>query len=116
LEGIDSIPVYGYEVIYHFDPVHIPYPLQMVSESGKKPEGRSFHHGRFIQNLRAAARRTPNVTVIESKVEDVVKSDYSGEIVGVTGITNGKGDCVGLHFLLDESLFLTDASFSAPSL
>ena len=58
LEGIDAIRVQGYEVIYYGQPVHIPYPLPEGATSGKRPEGRSFHHGRFIQKLREAAGRT----------------------------------------------------------
>lgn len=56
LDGIDAIPTYGYEVIYHGKPVNIPYPK---NRDGSRPEGRSFHHGKFIMKLREAARRTP---------------------------------------------------------
>jgi squalene monooxygenase len=54
LEGIDAVPEYGYQVIYHGEAVHIPY----VS----KDEGRSFHHGRFVNNLRKAAMACPRYT------------------------------------------------------
>jgi squalene monooxygenase len=94
LEGIDAIPVYGYQVIYHFDPVNIPYPEKLKSPRGRKPEGRSFHHGRFIQNLRAAARACPNVTIIESTVTSLVKNEWTGQILGVEAKTRGVKDCV----------------------
>ena len=53
LEGIDAIPEYGYQVIYKNERVLIPY----ISEENECPEGRSFHHGRFINNLRNAVKR-----------------------------------------------------------
>jgi squalene monooxygenase len=86
--------VYGYEVIYQFQPAHIPYPAQALSESGGKPEGRSFHHGRFVQKLRGAAMRSPNVTVVESTAMDVVKNEWTGQILGVECKTNGEKDFV----------------------
>jgi squalene monooxygenase len=57
LEGIDAIPTYGYGVIRGSEHVHIPYRTDPIT--GKMDEGRSFHHGRFIQNLRTAASQTP---------------------------------------------------------
>ena len=81
-------------MIYHSEPVKIPYPAKELSEKGEKPEGRSFHHGRFVQKLREAAIRTPNVTVIESTVTDIVKEDWTGQILGVKGNTSGEQDFV----------------------
>jgi squalene monooxygenase len=86
--------VFGYEVIYQFQPAHIPYPAQALSESGKEPEGRSFHHGRFVQKLRGAAMRSPNVTVVESTAVDVVKNEWTGQILGMECKTNGEKDFV----------------------
>ncbi|KAF1961974.1 squalene monooxygenase [Byssothecium circinans] len=95
LEDIDAIPCYGYRVSYHGEPVSIPYPANLTPDSSPShpPEGRSFHHGRFIQKLRAAARATPNVTIIESKVNDVVKDSYTSQVLGVECTTAGKPDC-----------------------
>jgi squalene monooxygenase len=53
LEGIDAIPEYGYQVMYRDEKVVIPY----IGEDDKARQGRSFHHGRFVMNLRAAVRR-----------------------------------------------------------
>ena len=60
LEGIDSVQVKGYQVIYYGEPVHIPYPENAGTNEDEKPtstraEGRSFHHGRVIQRLRQVA-------------------------------------------------------------
>lgn len=97
LEGIDAIPCYGYQVIYHNEPALIPYAS--VSESKHtsatappRPEGRSFHHGRFIQKLRAAARATPNVTIVETTVTSLVHSTSSPQILGVESVTAGQKD------------------------
>ncbi|KAF2751117.1 squalene monooxygenase [Sporormia fimetaria CBS 119925] len=89
LEDIDAIPCYGYQVTYHGEPVSIPY--SSISPS-QRPEGRSFHHGRFIQKLRAAARSTPNVTIVETTVNSLIKSPYTHEILGVSSTTAGKPD------------------------
>ena len=93
------MPVKGYEVIYHGEAVNIPYPQESgddgrISDPGKRPEGRSFHHGRFIQRLRQAARSTNNVTLIETKVTELVKGGFAGQIIGVESDTQGKKDYV----------------------
>ncbi|KAL8805018.1 MAG: hypothetical protein Q9182_002220 [Xanthomendoza sp. 2 TL-2023] len=112
LEDIDAIRVKGYEVIYYGHAVEIPYPLNaacgdhgagegvdgVMDESKayagvKRPEGRSFHHGRFIQQLRAAAMREENISLIESTVTGTVKTAYTGQVLGVEAETkDGKKD------------------------
>jgi len=57
LDGIDAIPTFGYGVIRGSEHVHIPYLID--PDTGKQYQGKSFHHGRFIQNLRTAAAATP---------------------------------------------------------
>lgn len=101
LDDIDAIRVEGYDVIYYGEEVRIPYPENADgTESGKKtPEGRSFHHGRFIQKLRVAAMRTPNVTVVESTVTDTIKNGWTGQILGVECTTKGQKDYVSLSRL-----------------
>ncbi|KAF2763344.1 squalene monooxygenase Erg1 [Pseudovirgaria hyperparasitica] len=97
LEGIDATVCKGYEVRYYGAPVHIPYTNPGGTEL---PEGRSFHHGRFIQKLREAAMRTPNVTVVETTANDFVKDDYTGQILGVECSTNGEKDYYFGHLTL----------------
>jgi squalene monooxygenase len=72
--------------------VHIPYPSDLVPGDSTRPEGRSFHHGRFISKLRAAALAAPNVTVVESTVTGVVTDSYTGQVLGVEAKTAGKPD------------------------
>ena len=95
LEEIDAVTVKGYEVIYYGQEVEIPYPAEdepTAKEKGRRPEGRSFHHGRFIRRLRETAMLEPNVTVVETDVKETVKSGWTGQIVGVETITKGEKD------------------------
>lgn len=93
LEDIDAIVVKGYEVIYYGEEVEIPYPKEAVGDGeGERPEGRSFHHGRFIRRLREAAMKQSNVTVVETTVTDVVKNGWTGQILGVESSTKGEKD------------------------
>jgi squalene monooxygenase len=47
----------------------------------KEPRGRSFHHGRFVQNLRGKVLAHPLIEVIEGTVTKLLEED--GRIVGV---------------------------------
>lgn len=108
LEEIDAVKVFGYDVIYYGEEVQISYPENAVapdeSAAGekssnqprgtkrKRPEGRSFHHGRFIRRLREKAMKTRNVSVIETTVNELVRSNYTGKVVGVESTTQGEQD------------------------
>lgn len=105
LEGIDSIKVFGYDVIYHGDEVTIAYPENAAStvdaqheeEKRSRPEGRSFHHGRFIQKLRERALQCANVSVIETTATDLVRSGYTGQVLGVECSTKERKDYYFAH-------------------
>jgi squalene monooxygenase len=86
LEGIDSIVVKGYDVIYHGTEVEIPYP-ELVGGNGSRAEGRSFHHGRFIGQLRRTCAAHPNITIVETEVTDTITSSYKPQILGVRSKT-----------------------------
>ena len=92
LENIDSIPVHGYLVTYYGEPVEIPYPQNAGAGDGSRPQGRSFHHGRFVQALRMAAMRHENVTVVESTATELIKNEWTGQILGVEATTKSKKD------------------------
>jgi squalene monooxygenase len=79
LDGIDAIPEYGYQVIYKDERVLIPY----VEEDKGLKEGRSFHHGRFINNLRNAVKKDTRITRVEGTVKSVVKNELTGQVLGV---------------------------------
>ncbi|KAM3084202.1 Squalene epoxidase [Clarireedia jacksonii] len=95
LEDIDSIVVKGYEVHYHGKPVTIPYPqiagaaaeggiADSKNEKRSRPEGRSFHHGRFISQLRKACASQPNITIVETEVTDTITGGaHDPQVLGV---------------------------------
>ena len=89
LEGIDAVVENGYELIYHGEGVTIPYPL--VDPNNKKSDariqGRSFHHGRFIQRLREAALSHSNITVFETTATSIIRSTYTNQVLGVEALT-----------------------------
>ena len=93
LEEIDAVVVRGYEIVYYGEGVEIPYPYRASDRiEDKRPEGRSFHHGRFIRRLREAAMKEENISVIESTVTGTVRSEYTGHILGVECATKSLPD------------------------
>ncbi|KAK9447007.1 squalene epoxidase-domain-containing protein [Limtongia smithiae] len=82
LEGIDAVPVYGYDVFYESQDVKLPYTPD-PKHPEKSLEGHSFHHGRFIQKLRDAAKAAPNVTTLEATVNDLIIDKETGRVFGV---------------------------------
>lgn len=107
LENIDAVRVLGYDVIYYGEEVRIPYPENSLAhgEEGvekshtdemrgmkwRRPEGRSFHHGRFIQQLRRKVMANDNVMVVEGTVTELVRS-WKGQILGVEAMVQGEMD------------------------
>ncbi|KAF4513256.1 hypothetical protein G6O67_000549 [Ophiocordyceps sinensis] len=101
VEGIDSIPCQGYNVIYHGQPSLIPYPpvdqdgdvpckWSGAGQEGKRPIGRSFHHGRFIMQLRKACMAHQNVTLVETEVTKTVRGEHTDQILGVEARTTDR--------------------------
>ncbi|SPO37013.1 related to squalene monooxygenase [Pseudozyma flocculosa] len=92
LDGIDAVAVEGYQVFYGDRSVPIPYPDQKaeesdlgVSSSSGRVEGRSFHHGKFVQSLRSRALAQPNVTAYEATVRDLIHDPKQpGKVAGIT--------------------------------
>uniref|UniRef100_A0A060T4Q4 Squalene monooxygenase n=1 Tax=Blastobotrys adeninivorans TaxID=409370 RepID=A0A060T4Q4_BLAAD len=82
LDGIDAIDVQGYEVFYNGDRVNIPYPV-CDEDTGKRALGRSFHHGKFVMNLRKAAAETEGVTLMEATVRQMITNPHTGDVLGV---------------------------------
>ncbi|RKO89480.1 squalene epoxidase-domain-containing protein [Blyttiomyces helicus] len=79
LEGIDAITCNGYAVFYPNEEVLLPYPLDKSHN-----EGKSFHHGRFVSNLRKAAKESPNVTALEGTVSSLITCPVSDRVLGVS--------------------------------
>lgn len=94
LDDIDATTVNGYVIFFHGEPVEIPYPANAIEQNPEKStsrraEGRSFHHGRFISQLRKAAMAHPNITVFETEVQNLIVShaDVSRFVIGVETLT-----------------------------
>jgi len=81
LENIDAIPVHGYCVIESGEIVQIPYP--------DGHQGRSFHHGRFVQALRAKAKQAVGVDVVEASVSELIECEYIHRAIGVRATRKG---------------------------
>ncbi|KAK3307109.1 squalene epoxidase-domain-containing protein [Chaetomium strumarium] len=107
LEDIDAVPCYGYHVLFRGSEVSFPYPpvsgegRVIVGAGSKKevnghvnghskgektpvrPEGRGFHHGRFIMQLRKACMGHPNISIFETEVTATIKGQYGDAVLGV---------------------------------
>ncbi|KAG8920129.1 Squalene epoxidase [Tulasnella sp. 418] len=75
VKGIDAVPVHGYAVVYNGNTVHIPYP--------NAAEGRSFHHGRFVMQLREKAKVARGVELIEATVSELIECEHTKRVIGV---------------------------------
>jgi squalene monooxygenase len=111
LEGIDAVPCYGYHILFHGDEVVFPYPAtddkgevvvankKKPGEEYKTPEGRGFHHGRFIMQLRKSCLGHPNISVFETDVQNTIVGEHGPEVLGVESRTvdpatgEKKADC-----------------------
>lgn len=127
IENIDAIPCQGYNVIYSGEECVLKYPkvprdiqqdYNELYRSGKAaeisneaPRGVSFHHGRFVMNLRQAARDTPNVTLLEATVTEVVKNPYTGHIIGVKTFSKTGGAKIYKHYFAPLTV-VCDGTFS----
>lgn len=105
VDGIDSVEVQGY-VILNPDPnscttsgtqTVLKYPTRdpngwleqfgtirsatLPTNLTSEPRGRSFHHGRFVQNLRGKVLAHPAIEVIEGTVTKLIEEN--GRVVGV---------------------------------
>ncbi|KAK0367840.1 squalene epoxidase [Colletotrichum limetticola] len=95
LDNIDAVPVQGYHIIFNGRSVTIPYPQDDSNATNKQAlttTGLSFHHGRFVQRLRATAAKEPNISMVETEVDGLIKTDGSSQVLGVKSLTAGKRD------------------------
>lgn len=90
LEGIDAIPVTGYRIFHRDDVITFLYPpipsrdAKLAKQNGlKRPEGRSFHHGRFIMKLREAAQREQHIEILQTTAKELLWSENPKRVVGV---------------------------------
>ncbi|KZT04024.1 squalene monooxygenase [Laetiporus sulphureus 93-53] len=105
LDGIDAIPMRGYCVVLGGQPVQIPYP--------DADEGRSFHHGRFIQTLRKKAKQAVGVDVIEATVTELVECQVTGRVLGVRAIRKQEAGEGAETAAAEKETFLADLTVVA---
>ncbi|CAG8628796.1 8607_t:CDS:2, partial [Paraglomus occultum] len=89
LKDIDAIACHGYAVFYRGQPVDIPYPTR---DDGNKAIGRSFHHGRFIMNLRKAASEVSTVTIFEGTASEILLCPITNRALGVSVTPKGQSE------------------------
>lgn len=120
VEGIDAIPCKGYNVILNSWPTVIPYPTidddgevthawSGSGKEGKRPEGRSFHHGRFIMQLRRSCLAHENITVVETEVVRTIQGEVTEQILGVeTRTTDGETGEKKLDYFFGHLTIIAD--------
>ncbi|OQV16417.1 Squalene monooxygenase [Hypsibius exemplaris] len=94
VEDIDAQTVDGY-VVHDLETnghVEISYP----SQQGSLQEGRSFHHGRFVQKLREAAAAQTRVRYVEATVSRILENSDSS-IRGVEYRLKGSDEVIELE-------------------
>ncbi|KAF8328386.1 SE-domain-containing protein [Cantharellus anzutake] len=103
-EGIDAKPTYGYCVVYEGKQVHIPYP--------NGAQGRSFHHGSFVMNLREAASKARGVDVIEATVNELIECPLTGRVLGVRATRKTKDVPPYTESFFGELIIAADGCYS----
>ncbi|KAJ2161132.1 Squalene epoxidase [Coemansia sp. RSA 552] len=79
--GIGGVAAHGYYVSYGGSSIYVPYPQK---KEGGRYCGVSFHHGRFVMNLRAACKAQRNITCVEGSVEELLRrAGVGGRVWGV---------------------------------
>eukprot|EP00898_Chlorokybus_atmophyticus_P001332 jgi/Chlat1/219/Chrsp1S03038 len=81
VDAIDAQRVKGYCIYLDGQEAQLEYPLENY---GPSVAGRSFHNGRFIMRMRAAAAALPTVKLIQATVTSLVEDQVSGAVVGVS--------------------------------
>lgn len=102
LEGIEGVACYGYHVLYDGKDTVIPYPVidkatgavltaadRKKKDDGAVPEeGCSFHHGRFIMQLRRRCLAHANISVVETEATALIRGQNNPhEVLGVEART-----------------------------
>ncbi|KAK0611443.1 squalene epoxidase [Immersiella caudata] len=83
LKGIEATPIEGYHLYWKDQEVS----FWLCDIGGTKPEGRSFHHGKFVSNLRQSAAAYLNLTLLEATVVEIVRDCDSGRVAGVVCVS-----------------------------
>lgn len=83
LEQTDVNLMDGYHIYDNGESVRFPFPTGY--------QGRSFHHGRFVMNLRGKAMKAKGVEVIEATVSELLEN--ANRVIGVRATRRRKRPC-----------------------
>ncbi|KAK3356656.1 squalene epoxidase [Lasiosphaeria hispida] len=90
LEGIDATPINGYHLYWKDEEASFWFCEREGRK--RKPQGSSFHHGKFVTKLRQAASAQSNTTVIESTVMEILRDGTSSHVTGILCSSSGQMD------------------------
>jgi squalene monooxygenase len=93
VQGIGAMAVKGYHIYWKGKEVTFMYP-RMSKNASARVEGRSFHHGKFVTNLRKIALSEPRLTTIEGTATNLVYNSERTRVTGIEFCTNGQSQCV----------------------
>ncbi|KAH0534046.1 hypothetical protein FGG08_007353 [Glutinoglossum americanum] len=119
LEGIDAVPVKGYEVFYRGESITFWYPPVGVQEGGAHhergvPGGESGSDGglkvvassgrlpswEVVMKSREMAGREENVKIVEATAKELLKREGSGRVVGVECLAGKEKQCYFAHLTI----------------
>ncbi|KAI3786269.1 hypothetical protein L1987_39830 [Smallanthus sonchifolius] len=78
VENIDAQKVFGYALFMDGKSTKLAYPLEKFT---RDVSGRSFHNGRFVQQMREKAATVPNVRLEQGTVTSLIEE--KGSVKGV---------------------------------
>jgi len=82
LEGIDATPIEGYHLYWQDEEASFWF----CDIDDRKPEGRSFHHGKFVSKLRGTVCSIPGVSLVEGTVTELLRDEDSSRVLGVVAV------------------------------
>ncbi|KAI9223874.1 squalene epoxidase-domain-containing protein [Blastocladiella britannica] len=137
LENMDAIDVHGYVILEGNQICNLTYPripaevapaqmLLQYKESGAPlplARGKSFHHGRFITNLRKKCIAHPSIEVVQATVNELVIENGravrdGGRVAGVVATVkmapvSTAGSAIAAELKRTDSLSSTSSSSSS---
>lgn len=60
----------------------LPPQQRFSDKEGRKPEGKSFHHGKFVTKLCESTAAQPNIILLEATVVKIMRDEQSGNVTG----------------------------------
>ncbi|KAI9499835.1 squalene epoxidase [Coemansia spiralis] len=95
--GIGAVPAHGYFITYRSRSLYVPYMRGL--------KGVSFHHGRFVMNLRAACKAQATICCVEASAAELLRH---GDAVRGVRIGPSKADGTGVDVCPRVLTFVCD--------